>query len=159
VSSDTPPMHILFICRGNICRSPMAMVLLRHRMNATADGLHVVTSSAGYFDFTPFRREAHPFARRAIEEVCGTDLLAGHVARCWRLDTVRDADLVVVAEAWMRDDFPRQRVITMRELGGEVGDVKDPYGGDYERYVACACELDRLIKAGMSRLYGLCDTR
>ncbi len=157
MSSDRPQTHILFVCRGNICRSPMAMALLRHRMNESVDDLHVITSSAGYYDFEPFPREAHPFARRAIEEVCGTDLLAGHVSRRWRLETVREATLVVVAEEWMREDFPRERVITMREMGGEVGDVKDPYGGDYDGYVACARELERLITAGMARLCGPSD--
>lgn len=65
---------------------------------------------------------------------------------------VESARLIIVAEEWMRADFPRERVITMRELGGESGDVEDPYGKDYGAYVACAGEIDGLIASGMPYL-------
>ncbi|MEM8686808.1 MAG: low molecular weight protein-tyrosine-phosphatase [Pseudomonadota bacterium] len=39
------PMHILFVCLGNICRSPMAEGLFRHV--AETQGLNVVVDSAG----------------------------------------------------------------------------------------------------------------
>ena len=59
---------------------------------------------------------------------------------------------MVVAEEWMRGDFPGGNTLSMRQLGGETGDVDDPYGGDYPAFVDCAREIDRLISRGWSRL-------
>lgn len=70
---------------------------------------------------------------------------------------VQRATSVVVAEEWMRADFPVDRVKTMRELGGETGDVDDPYGSDYPAYVECACLIARLIAAGTPWLLGWFD--
>ena len=151
MTSGTETSHILFVCRGNLCRSPMAMALLRYRLGNTKGAADVAVDSAGYCDFGLFSREAHPFARRAVSELCGQDLLANHVARQWTQEMVDLASAVVVAESWMCSDFPAGKVMTMRELAGETGDVADPYGGAYETYVRCARDLDRLITAGWPR--------
>jgi protein-tyrosine-phosphatase len=144
--------RILFVCRGNLCRSPMAMALLRHRVSATGPSLDIEVASAGYYDWTPFPREAHPFARRAVEHLCGRDLLADHVARHWTPAMVESPTRIIVAEEWMRADFPADRVMTMRELAGQTGDVADPYGSEYPAYIECAVLIDNLITAGMQRL-------
>lgn len=126
----------------------MAMAILRHKLAGSADGLRVRVESAGYFDWDPFPREAHPFARRAVTELCGLDLLSDHVAMRWSPEMVQRANSVVVAEEWMRADFPADRVMTMKDLGGQTGDVADPYGSDYPAYVECARLLERLIVIG-----------
>ena len=151
---SAPDGRVLFICRGNLCRSPMAMALLRHKLAAGDSGIRMEVDSAGYHDWGTFLREAHPFARRAVQELCGTDLLAEHVARRWNPDMVLPPTLVVVAEEWMRADFPVERVMTLRELAGESGDVADPYGSDYPTYVECARAIERLLDAGMAALVG-----
>ena len=144
---------ILFVCRGNLCRSPIALALLRWRLRQMRPGCErVQVDSAGYCDWGTFAREAHPFARRAAMQVCGEDLLAEHRAKHWTPDMVESAGLIIVAEEWMRADFPRESVLTMRELGGESGDVEDPYGKDYGAYVACASEIDGLIASGIPYL-------
>ncbi|MBN1855715.1 MAG: hypothetical protein JW846_02025 [Dehalococcoidia bacterium] len=156
MSSNPGKVHILFICRGNLCRSPMGEALLRWRLENDGLAECVVVESAGYHRWEPFSREAHPFARRAVESLCGRDLLANHSAIAWTKEQVERATLILVAEDWMRDDFPADRVLTMREFGGERGDVEDPYGGDYQEFVACAEDIQRLIAAGLPRLMTLC---
>jgi protein-tyrosine-phosphatase len=146
-----PGMNVLFICKGNICRSPIAMALFRY-LAQQRGRKEVEAHSAGYYDWDPFPREAHAFARRAVEEHCGCDMLEDHRAMHWTPDMVRSASFVVVAEEWMKADFPHGNVVTMRELAGRTGDVKDPYGGDYRAYVDCALEIQGLLLAGWELL-------
>lgn len=154
MSPDLRVRHVLFVCRGNLCRSPMAMAILRHRLDETAGAVNSRVESAGYHEWGPFPREAHPFARRAVAELCGADLLADHVARHWTSVVLTPATRVVVAEEWMCADFPAVNVSSLRQLGGETGDVADPYGSDYPVYVDCARLIERLIGEGWSRLVG-----
>ena len=128
----------------------MAMALYRHI--GGEQGLKVKSLSAGYHDWDPFPREAHAFARRAVEQLCGSDILENHRAAHWTPEMVRSADCVVVAEEWMKVDFPQSKVMTMRELAGRTGDVEDPYGGDYQVYVDCAKEIQGLLLAGWALL-------
>ena len=152
MSAEPTAANVLFICRGNLCRSPMAMALLQSRLEREGLAGCVVVDSAGYYDWGPFPREAHPFARRAVQELCGSDMLAAHSARRWSEEQVGRATLVLVAESCMRTDFPADKVMTLKEFGGEKGDVEDPYGGDYAESLACAKEIQRLLEAGMPRL-------
>jgi len=154
LSLHGPVARVLFICLGNICRSPMAMALMRHRLDGRAENAGLRVDSAGYYDWGPFPREAHPFARRAVERLCGSDLLADHIAKQWTPAIVEDATCIVVAEEQMRADFPAGKVVTLRELGGETGDIADPYSGDLATYVDCARDIDRLIEKGWPLLLG-----
>ena len=44
-SVETPPLNILIVCTGNICRSPLAEKLLQSRL--TAAGIPAIVTSAG----------------------------------------------------------------------------------------------------------------
>jgi len=115
---------------------------------AAERGVQMQAVSAGYYDWGPLRREVHPFARRAVRQLAGGDLLQEHRAARWTNGMVRSADLVVVAEQWMASDFPHGKVVTLRELAGEHGDVPDPYGGNYDVFLECAQMIRRLLDAG-----------
>ncbi|MFY7953475.1 MAG: low molecular weight phosphotyrosine protein phosphatase, partial [Armatimonadaceae bacterium] len=43
--------RVLFVCLGNICRSPMAEALFRHRVVAAGLGDRIVIDSAGTGDW------------------------------------------------------------------------------------------------------------
>lgn len=83
-------MKVLFVCDGNICRSPLAAEYLRHR--AVRSGLsHLVVESAGVLGI-----EGAPAAAHSIEVAreAGLDL-TGHRSRGITVAGMRTADLVV----------------------------------------------------------------
>lgn len=105
-------MHVIFVCTGNICRSPMAERVARRL--ATDEGLEVRFTSAGTSDeerHNPIDPRAQRVLRRAGYEVSGhsahritsaeaaeADLLValdnGHLSRLRRLSPGADVRLL-----------------------------------------------------------------
>jgi protein-tyrosine phosphatase len=72
MSSDRAPMaRILFVCMGNICRSPTAEGVFRHLLEQRGLSGQVTTDSAGTHDYhvgrPPDRRAAAAAAARGID--------------------------------------------------------------------------------------------
>ncbi len=115
--------ELLFVCTGNICRSPMAELLsaaaLANRLGGEADRVHV--SSAGTWG-----HEDSPMEPFAFETLCrmGIDptLAASFRARELTAEMVAAADLVLVASREHRAAavtlLPRAagRTFTLREF-------------------------------------------
>ena len=100
-----PTIDVAFICTGNICRSPMAEVLLRARLATVAPD--VVIGSAGLlFDGRPAERNAvRAMARYGLD-------LSHHEAQTISLDLLADTSLILAME--------RQHVIEVAELDPDL---------------------------------------
>ena len=74
----THPYRVMTVCTGNICRSPMAEVVLRHRFERAGLGDAVVVDSTGISD----EEHGRPIDRRALHVLSahGYDV-PRHVAR------------------------------------------------------------------------------
>ena len=86
-------MRILFICSGNICRSPMAAEYARHRASQT--GLsHLLVDSAGTLGI-----EGAPASDEAVVTLrtAGLDL-THHRSRGLRKDDITRSELILVME-------------------------------------------------------------
>lgn len=118
----TPFKHILVICIGNICRSPMAEKLL-----SVALGDSVQVSSAGLGALVG--QPADAMAQTLMNEL-GLPINT-HCARQISLVAVNQADLIFVMTKRQKQEvetlFPaaRGRVFMMTHWSGE--DVADPY--------------------------------
>ena len=86
-----PTIDVALICTGNICRSPMAEVLLRARLATVAP--EVVVGSAGLlFDDRPADRHAvRVMAKRGLD-------LSNHQARTISIEMLRDTSVIIGME-------------------------------------------------------------
>lgn len=146
-------MHILFVCTGNTCRSPLAEALLRQELERRhVEGVEVSSAGTGAWDGAPASEGAYLVA---LEN--GLDLSA-HRARLLTRDLVRQSDLILTmsphhrarAEALGAD----AKAHTLVGYAGEADDaeVPDPYGSDLDDYRLAFDRLTSLIAVAADRL-------
>jgi protein-tyrosine phosphatase len=137
---DDSPYKICFVCSGNICRSPMAeIVMARLVADARVSGL-VVVDSAGTGDWhIGERADRRAVAALATRGYDGTAHRARQFDPLWfgRRDLVIGLDRghLRTLRSWATDDADRDRVRLLRAydpavLTGAAGhelDVADPY--------------------------------
>lgn len=144
-------MHILFVCMGNTCRSPLAEVIAR-RAIAEIGIAGATAGSAGVA--AHIWKPASPGAR-AVAAEAGLDLEPHRTAMLTEA-VMTTADLVLCME-----DFHLSRALELgggdkchllAEMAGESGDVADPFGGSDDVYRATFNELERLVEAVVARI-------
>lgn len=147
-------MKVLFVCTGNVCRSPMAAELLRHLVSERGvEGVEVASAGTATWDGAP--------ASEGSYLVClehGLDL-SGHRARQITTDVVAEAHLIL--------GMGESHVARVTALGGagkvqllgtyagetdEAAEVMDPFGGDLEEYRATFERISTLMNAAVTRL-------
>ena len=133
----SPRHRILFVCHGNICRSPMAEFVMRDLVEKRGVGEDFAIASAAAHD-DEIGSPVHPGTRRMLERA-GISC-KGKKARRLRRDDAEAWDVIVgMDEANMRD-MRRQlghgaegKLRKLLEFAGSDRDVADPwYTGDFE---------------------------
>ncbi|WP_153771454.1 low molecular weight protein-tyrosine-phosphatase [Labrenzia sp. CE80] len=124
---------ILFVCLGNICRSPLAEGIFRHTLKETGQVEGVQIDSAG----TGAWHEGHPPDPRSIEVAAryGIDI-SDQRARQVRQQDFSDFDLILAMDksnlSKLRQIAPKAATAHLRLfLDAPEQEVPDPYyGGD-----------------------------
>ncbi|WP_129668878.1 low molecular weight protein-tyrosine-phosphatase [Phytoactinopolyspora endophytica] len=137
----TAPFAVCVVCAGNICRSPMAEVVLRSRLADAGLSDAVTIESAGTGGWH-VGDPADPRAQRTLQ-VNGYDA-TGHKARQFTASWFENFDLVLALDrsnfADVRgiapDETARRKVKMLRSYAAEAAgdnsgdlDVPDPYYG------------------------------
>ena len=151
-------MKIIFLCHGNICRSPMAEFVMKDMLERR--GIRGVEISSRAARTDEIGSDMYPPARRTLD-AHGVP----YTKRAARLITRSDFDLadavVVMDDENVRDmrrafgDSPK--VVRLMSYVGSTADVADPwYTRDFERTYSdivrgCSALADRLEK-GLSPL-------
>ena len=146
--------HILVVCTGNICRSPMAKVLLQKALADQGLDSQVTVDSAGTYAVI-----GAPASKGSVNAMKARGLdLTPHVAKQITASMVEQADLILVMEERHRRSifvtWPKAlaKTLLLSELAGESVDIEDPYGGEQWEYDRAAAIIEDYVMRGMPML-------
>ena len=143
--------NILFVCAGNICRSPMAewqlKALLRENpitgMQVGSAGLIALPDNAASFNAVRVARENSI----SLEE---------HRARLVNTELIDNADLVLVMESHQGHELianhpqASEKIFLLRHFaryGSRERGISDPYGRNLEAYRFCFEDIKECVES------------
>jgi len=132
--------HILFLCTGNTCRSPMARCLMEDMTKRLS--LNITCDSAGLIAFPG--APASPGAQRAMA-ARGLSL-RGHRAKRISASLAKKADVVLCMTEAHRNEFIQRFPEQTLKAHVFIRPVSDPFGGSDSLYVQTADQLSSLLQ-------------
>ena len=160
--SEEKSFHILFVCSGNSCRSPIAEGLLREKLPAKIGDREVKISSAGTLGINGVPAANH--AQTVVAEYSGD--ISGHRSQGLRRNIIAGADLILAMSAehveYFEDRYPEffPKVHLLKKFANDQSpddaDIADPIGSSLDTYRECARiineEIERILPALMKMI-------
>lgn len=129
--------RILFVCHGNICRSPMAEFVMKHLVSKAGleDDFYIESAATSTEEIG---NSVYPPARRKLAEH-GIGCL-GKTARQMTRSDYEHFDLLIGMDLWNIRNMknicggdPDRKIVKLMDFTNRPGDVADPwYTGDFE---------------------------
>src|SRR5690242_12494977 len=139
---------VLFVCTGNVCRSPMAEGIFRHATRGRGD-YRVLSAGLGAMDGQP----PSPYAVQAVKEL-GIDISAQR-SRMLTPELVHQADYILgmthshIDTVIMLYPMAAEKTFLLREFDETLDhfekDISDPIGGSYDVYLNCRDQIEQGI--------------
>jgi RpiB/LacA/LacB family sugar-phosphate isomerase len=139
---------VLFICTGNVCRSPMAEGLFRHAVAGRGD-FRVLSAGLGAVNGQP----PTPHSTTAMREI-GLDI-SRQRSRMLTGDLIRQADFIFgmthnhVDSIVLLYPTAAEKTFLVREFDETLEpyekDISDPIGSPYQVYVGCRDQIEQGI--------------
>src|SRR6266436_8300755 len=139
---------VLFVCTGNVCRSPMAEGIFRRAVRGRGD-FRVISAGLGAMNGQP----PSPYAVEAVREL-GIDI-SGQRSRMLTPDLVQQADYIFgmthshIDTVMLLYPMAAEKTFLLREFDETLDffekDISDPIGGSYEVYLNCRDQIEQGI--------------
>jgi glycine hydroxymethyltransferase len=143
---------ILFVCTGNVCRSPMAEGILRHVVQGRGN-YRVLSAGLGALEGQP---PSH-HAVQAVREL-GIDI-SSQRSRMLTPELVESADFIFgmthshIDTVMLLYPHAAEKTFLLREFDETLDpfekDISDPIGGSYEIYLNCRDQIEQGIASLM----------
>lgn len=129
---------ILFVCHGNICRSPMAEFVMKDLVRkaglekeflieSAATSTEEIGNDIHYGTRTKLQKEGVPFTRRAARQITAADY-----ERYDYLVAMDEENLYYMNRRW--DNDPDNKISLLLEFAGKTREIADPwYTGNFDQ--------------------------
>lgn len=147
-------LHLVFVCTGNICRSPMAEAITRSlaREHGFEHDLEITSAGTGEWHVG---EQADPRTQAALARA-GYEV-PNHRAKQFDPASFDDYDLIVtfdrgqrrILRAWAENDAQRMLIHPLCEfdpVSNAAGEVPDPYYGNDELFDRVLVQIERACK-------------
>jgi protein-tyrosine-phosphatase len=151
-------MNVLFVCSGNMCRSPFAEALVRHRVAFATPGdfnASIQVKSAGTSADAGLPMS---LAMEIILQEHGIDSTHQSQRVTWELLDWADLILTMTQaqKLLLQSQVPQitSKLATLNEYAGNPNqsDIQDPHGCDLESYRQCAQAIETACDSLLDRL-------